>query len=151
MAKMIGIITANYAVSALDALSYHRSVAAIPFGSRYRLIDFPLSNMTNTGIRTVGIITPYRYRSLMDHIGSGKDWSLDKKSGGLFMMPGSLYGIGSGQVKFPLSDMEENMVYLRRDTAPYVVISGSNVLCNMTYTPMLEQHIRSVADITLAY
>ena len=80
--KALGIICASYNDTAFKQLTESRSVATLPFGGRYRLIDFPLSNMVNAGIGTVGLIAPRLYVSLMDHVGDGKPWGLSKKEGG---------------------------------------------------------------------
>ena len=87
--KAIGYITANYASEATSVLLDSRPIASIPFIGRYRLIDFPLSNMANAGIKTVGLVMPGNYRSIIDHVGHGKEWMLDRKKGGLFPVPPS--------------------------------------------------------------
>ncbi|MDE6635945.1 MAG: glucose-1-phosphate adenylyltransferase subunit GlgD, partial [Lachnospiraceae bacterium] len=85
MDKIVGLITANFSINELNMLAGDRTIASLPYGSRYRIIDFPLSNMVNSGIMTVGIITPYKYRSIIDHVGAGREWSLDRKDEGLFI------------------------------------------------------------------
>ena len=151
MDNIIGLITANYGTEKLGELTSQRTIASLPFGGRYRLIDFTLSNMVNSKIKTVGIITPYKYRSIIDHIGAGKEWSLDRKNGGLFVLPGSVFGISSTESRFLLRDIDHNRVFLVRSPAPYVLVSASNTVCNMDYTGLFEAHRRSGADITLAY
>ena len=94
--KTIGLISANYTGSSFGRLTENRTLASLPYGGRYRLIDFALSNMANSGITTVGIISPYDSGSLIDHIGIGNPWSLARKNGGLFVMPGSAYGVQTG-------------------------------------------------------
>ena len=78
MDRVTGLIAANYETKALGSLTSERTIASLPYGGRYRMIDFPLSNMVNSGIQTVGLVTPYKYRSVMDHIGAGKEWGLDQ-------------------------------------------------------------------------
>ncbi len=151
MDRVIGLISANYDTPRLGELTQERTVASLPFGSRYRLIDFPLSNMINSGITTVGIITPYKYRSIIDHLGAGGDWSLDRRSGGLFILPGSIYGIKNAESKFLLRDISQNVIYFNRSPAPYIIITCANTICNVDYADMVESHIASGADITLAY
>ena len=90
MMKTIGLISANYKGEGFGELTENRTLASLPYGGRYRLIDFALSNMVNSGITTVGIISPYNSVSLIDHIGIGNPWSLGLKRGGLLLMPGSL-------------------------------------------------------------
>ena len=95
MNKTIGIISGNYGSDDFGPLLVNRSFASLPFGGRYRIVDFPLSNMVNSGLETVGLISPYMYRSLIDHVGTGKAWGLSKKVGGLFILPGVPFGIQS--------------------------------------------------------
>ncbi len=149
MDRVIGLITANYASDDLGELTEERTIASLPYAGRYRLLDFPLSNMVNSGISTVGLITPYKYRSIIDHVGAGKEWSLDRKKGGLFILPGSVFGINTPGAKFTLRDISRNRVFFNRSVAPYVLISAANTVYNMDYGDLLEQHITSGADITL--
>lgn len=151
MERVIGIISANYETDDLGCLTQERTIASLPFGGRYRLIDFPLSNMVNSGISTVGLITPYKYRSVIDHVGAGKEWSLDRKHGGLFILPGSLFGVTSSEARFMLRDLKHNLVYLKRSIADYVVLTASDVVYNMDYRVLVDQHVRSGADITMLY
>ena len=151
MDRVTGLISANYETRALGSLTSERTIASLPFGGRYRMIDFPLSNMVNSGIQTVGLITPYKYRSVMDHIGAGKEWSLDRKNGGLFILPGSVFGVSSSQSRFLLRDLRRNEVFLKRSQAEFVLLTASDTVYNMDYRPMLEQHIASGADLTLLY
>ena len=83
----IGIIFSNLHEENVPELVRRRTRASIPFGGRYRIIDFMLSNMVNSGITTVGLMTSDNYRSLIDHIGSGKDWDLARKDGGIILLP----------------------------------------------------------------
>lgn len=149
MAETIGLITANYSTQNPSVLTEVRPVASLPYAGRYRLIDFPMSNMVNAGIRTVGIIMPYNYRSIIDHIDSGKDWSLDRKNGGLFILPGSAFGSTREGSRFLLRDIEFNKLFLKRSKAPNVVIASSNVVYNMDYKALVECHENSGADITI--
>ncbi len=151
MDRVVGLITANYASNELGELTENRTIASLPYGSRYRLVDFPMSNMVNAGINTVGLVTPYKYRSIIDHVGAGKEWSLDRKRGGLFILPGSVFGINIGDSKFMLRDIARNKVYFDRTNAPYVIISASNTVYNMDYNALFEEHLKTGADITMVY
>ena len=82
-----GIIFSNIHDNNIPELTRNRTMASVPFGCRYRLIDFTLSNMVNSNITNVSVITHYNYQSLMDHIGSGKDWDLARRSGGIKILP----------------------------------------------------------------
>ena len=149
MDKVIGIVVANYDTPEMETLTGERTIASLPYCGRYRLIDFPLSNMVNSGIETVGLVLPYKYRSIIDHIGIGKEWSLDKKNGGLFILPGSAFGISSSSNRFVLRDFGRNSVYLHRSPAPYVVVTATNIICNIDYAKLAKAHIESGADITM--
>lgn len=152
MDNVIGLITANYATPDLAELTRQRTSATLPFGGRYRLVDFALSNMVNAGIHTVGVIMPYS-SSILDHVGSGSDWDLDRKNGGIFFLTGSVYGIGNANssARFALRDIGRNLVYLARSPAPYVIVTASNTVYNMNYLDLVQTHINSGADITMAY
>lgn len=92
MNRTIGLISTNYSVPGFGSVTEVRPAASIPFGGRYRLLDFALSNMVNSRIQTVGLVTPYFYRSIMDHVGAGKPWDLSRKEGGLYILPGTVFG-----------------------------------------------------------
>ena len=92
MKGVLGIISANYSSDGFGHLTDSRPIASLPFGGRYRLLDFPLTNLVKSDITTVGLITPFYYRSIMDHVGNGQPWGLAKRKGGLFIMPGTVYG-----------------------------------------------------------
>lgn len=145
----IGLITANYTAKHRTALTEVRPVASLPYMGRYRVMDFVLSNMVNCGIRNVGFIMPDNYRSLVDHLDSGKDWMLGRKNGGLFILPGSSFGSTRTGYRFLLRDLIQNKVYLSRNKEPYVIISSANMIYNMDYAKVVEAHEASGADITL--
>jgi glucose-1-phosphate adenylyltransferase len=126
-------------------------MAAIPFGGRYRLLDFALSCMVNSGLRTVGMIMPYLYRPILDHLGAGKEWYLDRKSGGMFVLPGLTHGIYSRNKKFLLKDLKNNIEFLLRDDAELVIISGCSHIFNVDLNPILASHEEYQADITMVY
>ncbi|KKK36202.1 glycogen biosynthesis protein glgD [Mesobacillus campisalis] len=145
--RLLGVIDATTYSEDLIELTSHRSVAAIPFGGRYRLIDFVLSNMVNSGIQSVAIFPKYQYRSLMDHLGSGKNWDLNRKRDGLFFFPSPILdkpvsGIGS------LEHFAANIDFFTRSTQEYAVIANSYTVFNMDFSPLLEWHIQSECDIT---
>jgi glucose-1-phosphate adenylyltransferase len=147
----MGLICANYNTDSLGILTENRPPASLPFGSRYRLIDFVLSNLVNAGVRTVGIVTPYMYRSMLDHLGAGKEWFLDRKRGGLFVLPGSIYGFKNLSTQFLVKDMIRNIDYLIRDYKEYVIVSSANQVYNMDYRELAAAHAKSDADVTLVY
>ncbi len=149
--KTIGLISANYSSSMFGELLDNRSLASLPYGGRYRLIDFALSNMANSGITTVGVISPYDSGSLIDHIGVGAPWGLDRKNGGMFIMPGSAYGLQSAGSRFLLRDIIKNRIFFDRDDADYVIMAGSSDVWNIDFRPLIEQHSKSNRPITMVY
>lgn len=149
--NILGLVSCNYTNDAFGNLTAARPVASIPFGGRYRLLDFTLSNMVNAGMRTIGIITPYYYRSILDHLGAGKEWSLNRKSGGMFILPGSIYGLKNAQGMFLLRDIIGNRSYLDRSTADFVLLSGSSKIYNMDLRPFFEAHQASGGGVSLLY
>lgn len=151
MNNALGFITTNYTNQNFGKLAESRPIATIPFGGRYRLLDFPLSNMVHSGIRSVGITTTYHYRSIIDHLGAGKEWSLNRKNGGLFVLPGSTYGMKRFEGKFLLRDFIHNRPYLARATEDVVIVSASNKIFNMDFNELVTSHRKSGAQVTLLY
>lgn len=151
MKNAMGIILTGGNNSRLKELSIVRATAAVPVGGKYRAIDFVLSNMINSGITNIGVLTQYNFRSLVDHLGSGKEWDLDRKNGGMFIFPPYLSDDGSGWYKGTADAMHNNLTYLRRSTQEYVVISVGNGIFKMNFEDMIDYHIKKEADITIAY
>lgn len=146
--KMTGIIFSNIYDSYLGELTRNRTIASLPFGGRYRLIDFVLSNMSNSGIVEVGIITKYNYQSLMDHLGSCEEWDLNRKNGHVFILPP--YGTGqTGVYKGKLEALAGARVFIERTNAKHILLCDSNVICNIDYGVVLKHHVQSGADITM--
>ncbi|HHW22098.1 MAG TPA: glucose-1-phosphate adenylyltransferase subunit GlgD [Clostridiaceae bacterium] len=150
MKSTMGIILTGGKNNRLKELSFERSIAAVPVGGKYRVIDFTLSNMVNSGITNIGVITQYNFRSLMDHLGSGKEWDLDRKNEGLFIFPPYLSEYGTGWYKGTADAMYNNITFLQRSDEEFVIIGQGYAIYNMDYEPMLEQHIQTGADITIA-
>lgn len=147
--KMIGIIFAEiYGSNELNALTYDRNMAAIPFGGRYRLVDFTLSNMVNSGIDNIGVLVKQYYRSLMDHLANGQEWDLNRKNGGLHILPPYANESVAHSTVGKLDELRGALTLLRDSTEPYVLLTDANVVCSMDYRPALEAHIESGADIT---
>lgn len=146
--KILGIVFGNLHDKDVGELTAVRSMASVPFGGRYRLIDFVLSNMVNSGITKVGIITKTNYQSLMDHVGSGKHWDLSRKNGGLIMLPP--YGDGGDDVyKSRMGAIKNIMPFLRHSDEDYVVLSDCDNVCNMNLADVVQAHIDKHADITI--
>lgn len=146
---VFGIIYAGEESKNLRELTAKRSIGALPVGARYRAIDFPLSNMVNSGIRNIAVIPRKKYQSLMDHLGSGKEWDLARKNDGLFIIPP--YAENSGSYVGLLDTLKGASSYLRHAPQKYCLLSGSNVVYNTTYNDMFDFHMETGADITMLY
>lgn len=148
--QIMGVVNLIHEPDHLEELTFHRCVASVPFAGRYRLIDFTLSNMVNSGVEDVAIFTHHKYRSLMDHLGSGKEWDLDRKRGGLFLLP-SVLDVPIGLSKGDLFQFYAHRDYFHRGREPYVLISRSHIACNINYKDVLRRHEETGADITCVY
>lgn len=151
MENAFGLIYTGDASMQLRELTNSRSVAAVPFGGRYRTIDFMLSDLVNTGIYNVGIIAQKNYHSLMDHLESGKEWDLHRKRDGLFVLPPFVTHDNTGVYRGTVDAIRSCMGYVRRSAQKYVVLMGSHTIYNATFNEMIKQHIESGADITIMY
>lgn len=149
--KAVGIIFSNIHDNNVPELVRQRTLASIPFGGRYRLIDFPLSNMVNSGIDTVGVITKRNYQSLMDHVGSGKDWDLARKDGGLIILPPFGDRASDSLYSSRLEALKGITGFLQRADEEFVVMTDCDSVCRINYNDVIEQHLRNHADITMVY
>lgn len=150
MSKVLGLIFANMHEQTLPELTKARAMASVPFGSKYRLIDFPLSAMVNSGITQVGIITKQNYYSLMNHLGMGSEWDLARKTGGLHILPP--YGReNAGMYRGRLEALAGAAQFINESHAEYVVMADSNVVANMDMKPIVDFHEKNDADITCVY
>lgn len=146
--KAMGVIFSNIYDSSLGALTNHRTVASLPFGGRYRQIDFALSNMSNSGVYNIGIITKHNYRSLMDHLGSCSAWDLNKKTEGVVFLPPFAEGNTGFVYKGKLEALYSAEHFLSNPKYDYVVACDSTVLCNIDFDAVIKEHIRSGNDVT---
>ena len=146
--KAMGIIFSNIYDSTLAELTGVRTIASLPFGGRYRQIDFVLSDMSNSGIYNIGIITKYNYRSLMDHLGSCADWDLNRKNESVVILPPFAEGDNS-VYHGKLEALHTAVHFLERADYDYVVVCDSTVLCNIDFRPVIAYHIRSGCDVTV--
>ena len=149
--KAVGIILAGGKGNRLGALSSIRATSAMPVGSCYRAIDFPLSNMTNSGINKVAVITQYNSRSLHDHLSSPKWWDLGSKQGGLFIFSPYLTNDNSIGFRDTADSIYQNLTFLRRSNEPYVVIASGDCVYKMDYNELIAYHVQKNAEITIAY
>ncbi|MDO4567910.1 MAG: glucose-1-phosphate adenylyltransferase subunit GlgD [Clostridia bacterium] len=146
-----GLIFTGESNMQLRDLTTSRSIAAVPYGGRYRCIDFVLSCMVNSGITNVGIITQKNYHSLMDHLGAGKEWDLNRKRDGLFILPPYVTKDSTGVYKGTADALRSVMGYVRRSAQKYCVLTGSHTIYNTTFDDMLRFHEQRGADITILY
>ncbi|MFV9509697.1 glucose-1-phosphate adenylyltransferase subunit GlgD [Tepidibacillus sp. LV47] len=150
MEDVLGVINLSNDRHELNELTFHRSSASVPFGGRYRLIDFTLSNMVNSRIRDVAVFALNNYRSLMDHLGTGAEWDLNRKRGGLFFLPPFLE-YSSVHLKGDLHHFFDHIDFFYRGQQKYVLISSGNLVANMDFRPVFEFHKMTGADITVIY
>ncbi len=151
MKKVLAVINLHENEEFLKELTRHRILAALPFAGRYRLIDFVLSNIVNSGIQNVGILVPNKYRSLMDHLRSGKEWDLARKRDGLFILPPTQMYHTMGHYKGDVEHFYNHLDYIKRSTQDYVLIAGSKMVCNVNFSDAIEFHQEQQADITVIY
>ncbi len=150
MSKLMGVIHLDGEQDLLKELTYFRCGAAVPFGGRYRLIDFVLSNMVNARIRDIAVFTRRKYRSLMDHLETGKSWDLDRKRGGLFILPPD-WNDPTDFSQGELQHFHNNRDFFDRGSADYVLITGTQHICNIDYDKVFQEHLRSGSDVTVIY
>ncbi|MDD7428722.1 MAG: glucose-1-phosphate adenylyltransferase subunit GlgD [Oscillospiraceae bacterium] len=148
--KVLGMIFANMHENTVPELTKERTMGSVMFGGRYRLIDFTLSNMVNSGIDEVGVITKSNYQSLLDHLGSGREWDLARKKGGLHLLPPFSH-VTSGMYRGRLEALYGVSDFIIRSDAEYIIMSDCDVVTSMDFNPIIEQHIESGADITVVY
>lgn len=146
----LGIIYPNSYDALLPELVNIRTMASIPFASRYRLIDFILSSMANCNISNISLLVKNNYHSLMDHLGSGREWDLVRKNGGLHIFPPFAEKTSQPYVG-RVGATASILGFLRAQKEKYVVLSDANVVANFDFNAMIDAHIASGADVTAAY
>jgi len=148
--EVLALILAGGEGKRLDILSEKRAKPAVPFGGKYRIIDFPLSNCVNSGLYCVGIPTQYNPRSLHEHIGIGKFWDLDRMEGGVFLLQPYISDIVTHWYRGTADAVYQNLRFIR-DQDPYLVLilSGDHVY-KMDYRQLIRFHQERKADLTIA-
>ena len=151
MNNLHGILFAYRSDKNLGELTRPRNTCSLSFGGRYRLIDFMLSNYVNAGISDVGVIVHESYQSLLDHLGSGKDWDLSRKHGGLRILPPFSYANQSHkEYRGNMEALSGVAGYLKNIRQDYVIMGWGDVAVNLPIEDMFQQHMESGADITVA-
>ncbi len=147
MGNVLGLVFANMHDTTLGDMTKNRTMGSVMFGGRYRLIDFPLSNRVNSGISEVGVITKSNYQSLLDHLGSAREWDLARKKGGLYILP-PFGNVESTLYRGRIEALYGAMSFIKHSRAKYVILSDCDVVTNIDYKPIVAAHIESGADIT---
>ena len=148
--KCIAMILAGGQGTRLGALTKTIAKPAVPFGGKYRIIDFPLSNCSNSGIDTVGILTQYQPFFLHSYVGIGSPWDLDRKDGGVFVLPPYTHDTGGEWYKGTADAIFQNIAFIDQYDPVWVVILSGDHIYKMDYTQMMEYHEAREADATLA-
>jgi glucose-1-phosphate adenylyltransferase len=151
MAKeMVAMILAGGQGSRLYALTQNLAKPAVPFGGKYRIIDFPLSNCVNSGIDTVGILTQYQPLVLNEYIGNGQPWDLDRLYGGVHVLPPYQQATGSDWYKGTANAIYQNLSFIRRYDPEYVIILSGDQICKQDYNDFLKFHKEKGAEFSVA-
>ncbi len=150
MNDLHGILFAYGPSPAMRELTQIRNICSMPYGGRYRLVDFSLSNLVNAGVTDVGVIVHSSYQSLLDHMGSGKDWDLSRKRGGLRILPP--FGYSDRRIRQEYRGRMDALAgvysYLKDIKQDYVLLADADLAANLPISEIFEQHLRSEADIT---
>ncbi|MBQ3078970.1 MAG: glucose-1-phosphate adenylyltransferase subunit GlgD [Clostridia bacterium] len=150
MKDVMGILYTSRSELSLRELTANRSVAALPVAARYRLVDFLLSSLVNSGVRNVGVMMQGNYHSLMDHLETGKAWDLHTRNNGLFILPPRV-GEGANGYVGVMDALRANLEYLRRSKQEFVLLMGGRMVFNTCFNDMFKQHIENNADVTVMY
>ncbi|WP_178625530.1 glucose-1-phosphate adenylyltransferase subunit GlgD [Frisingicoccus sp.] len=148
--KAVGIVLAGGSNNRMGQLSKKRAVAAMPVAGSYRCIDFVLSNMSNSHIQKVAVLTQYNSRSLNEHLNSSKWWDFGRKQGGLYVLTPFITEENSSWYLGTADSIYQNLDFLRRCHEPYVIITSGDCVYKMDYEKILDYHIQTKADITVA-
>ena len=151
--SVVGIIFSNIHDKNVPELTRSRTMASVPFGGRYRVIDFPLSNMVNAGITNIGVIAHSNYRSLMEHIGTGKDWDLARRTGGIKILPPYVTAFANHSNTLYTTRLEALISiseFISGCDEDFVVLSDCDSICNFDIKAMVDYHQSTGADATFA-
>ena len=148
--ECVAMLLAGGQGSRLGVLTQKIAKPAVPYGGKYRIIDFPLSNCVNSGIETVGVLTQYQPLELNDYIGSGKPWDLDRLSGGVHVLPPYQKIEGADWYKGTANAIYQNIPFIERYNPEYVLVLSGDHIYKMDYSEMLQKHKESGADCTIA-
>ncbi|HHX49112.1 MAG TPA: glucose-1-phosphate adenylyltransferase subunit GlgD [Clostridiales bacterium] len=147
--KMMAILFASGTDNKLSELTIHRTAASLPFCGRYRLIDFILSSLVNSGVNRVGIVAKNNYQSLMDHIRMGRDWDLNRKNSGIAVFPPFVLNTARDMYRGKIEALYTVLDFMTKTPEDYVVISDCNIVANIDFKKILDEHIERDADVTI--
>ena len=147
--RAVGIILAGGNNNKMRELTQRRAVAAMPIAGSYRAIDFALSNMSNSHIQKVAVLTQYNARSLNEHLNSSKWWDFGRKQGGMYVFTPTITAESSDWYRGTADALYQNLDFLKKSHEPYVVIAGGDCVYKLDYGKVLEYHIEKKADITV--
>ncbi len=147
--NMFSVIFASDQETKLDNLALHRTTASLPFCARYRCIDFTLSNLVNSNVTSIGIITKNNYSSLMDHIRMGRDWDLNRKNGGIVVFPPYASNTTRSVFKGKIEALYGILEFIEKAPEEYCIVTNSNIISNIDFEDVYKQHITTGADITV--
>ena len=148
--ECVAMLLAGGQGSRLYALTQDMAKPAVPYGGKYRIIDFPLSNCTNSGIDTVGVLTQYQPLVLNDYIGNGQPWDLDRLHGGVHVLPPYQTSLGASWYEGTANAIYQNMSFIERYDPEYVIVLGGDHIYKMDYSKMVDFHKKNNADLTIA-
>lgn len=149
--NILGIIYSNKYDECLSEITGLRTMGSVPFAGRYRLIDFALSSMVNSGVEKVGVITKENYQSLMDHLGTGKPWDLSRKTEGMFILPPFAYAGNTGSYTNRVEMLRGVLGFISRSNEEYVLFSDCNTVMNLDIGELMDFHSDNKADISVVY
>ena len=154
MKNTLGIIIGFDGNNDLRELSEHRPVASVPFGGRYRVIDFMMSNLVNSGCYQVAVLMRDKYQSLLDHLGSGKEWDLSRKRGGMFLLPPNAFAPKSSPLvtenyRTSLEALGSISDMLNKNKSEHVLICSADIVANIPLDEVMKEHKKSEADVTI--
>lgn len=148
--ECVAMLLAGGQGSRLGVLTRNVAKPAVPYGGKYRIIDFPLSNCANSGIYTVGVLTQYQPLELNDYIGSGKPWDLDRSDGGVHILPPYQRSAGADWYKGTANAIYQNINFIERYDPEYVLVLSGDHIYKMDYAKMLEEHKKTGSSCTIA-
>ncbi|MBQ5660002.1 MAG: glucose-1-phosphate adenylyltransferase subunit GlgD, partial [Lachnospiraceae bacterium] len=147
--RAVGIVLAGGNSKRMRELSKKRAIAAMPVAGSFRSVDFVLSNMSNSHIQSVAVLTQYNSRSLNEHLSSSKWWDFGRKQGGLYVFPPTITAEHNDWYRGTADALYQNLDFLKRSHEPYVVIAAGDGVYKLDYNKVLEYHIEKKADITI--